>query len=689
MSEFFLELFSEEMPPNLQRSGRETLLQNIKNFLDKEKINYDENNNCFSTPNRLIIHFKKIEKEVIKGSQEFKGPSVKSSDHAINGFIKSNNISKNQIYKKKINNEEFYFYKSTKKKIKTALLLQKEIPEIISKIKWKKSMKWGEYSLYWGRPLKSIMTLYENKVLKFKLGHLHSKNITFIDKDYEDKSKSFKNYQTYISFFKKSGIIVNHNERKKYIENKLNQISKSKNLKLQLKDKLLDEVTNIVEKPNIILCSFNKQFLDIPKEIIIITIENYQKYFPLYDQNNNLTNYFIVVSDSKDKKGLIKKGNESVIEARLSDADYFWKKNRSQNMLKQISQLKKINYFNGLGTYYDKSQRLKKLGGQISDILLLSKEKIEIASSICKVDLLSDLVNEFPELQGLLGGYFAETQGFEKEVSTALKEQYLPTGPGSKIPKKSYSVALCLTDKIDTLVGFFGLGMIPSSSKDPYALRRLTIGLVKIIVQNKKNLKLKDIINYSCQLYNDQSKVFDKKLILQKLSTFIIDRLKNFMKEKGIRQDIIEGSVSEKNIDKLTSTFFKADKLNKIIDKQLGKDIVENYKRASSILNSEETQAGEEILGSADPGLFKNQFEKDLYKKINDIKKNFTSIGIETDFQAQLFLLASAKKEVSNFFDNVKVNDDDEILKKNRLQLLATFCKTFDNYINFTKLETQ
>ena len=688
MSELFLELFSEEMPPNLQCSVRETLLQNIKNFLDKEQINYDEYNNCFSTPNRLVIYFKKIEKEVIRASQEFRGPNVKSPEDAINGFIKSNNISKNQIYKKKINNEEFYFYKSPKKKIKTALLLQNEIPEIISRIKWKKSMKWGEYNLYWGRPLKSIMALYENKVLKFKLGHLHSKNITFIDKDYEDKTKSFKNYKSYASFFKKSGILINHNERKKYIENKLNQISKSKNLRIHLKDKLLEEVTNIVENPNIILCSFNEQFLDIPQEIVTITIENYQKFFPLYDQNNNLTNYFIVVSDSRDIKGFIKKGNESVIDARLSDADYFWKKNRSQNMLKQIDELKKINYFNGLGTYYDKSQRLKKLGGHLSDILLLSKEKIEIASSICKVDLLSDLVNEFPELQGLLGGYFAEAQGFEKEVSTALKEQYLPIGSNSYTPKKNYSVALCLTDKIDTLVGFFGLGMIPSSSKDPYALRRLTIGLVKIIVQNKKNLKLKEIINYSCQLYNDQSKQFDNKIILPKISSFIIDRLKNLMKEKGIRQDIIESSVLEKNIDKLTSTFSKAEKLNKIIDKQLGKDIIENYKRASNILNSEKDKEDSEILGAADPGLFQNQFEKDLYKKINEIKKNITSISIETDFQAQLFLLASAKKEVSNFFDNVQVNEEDEILKKNRLQLLAMFCKIFDNYINFTKVDT-
>ena len=495
-------------------------------------------------------------------------------------------------------------------------MLQKEIPEIISRLKWKKSMKWGEYNLYWGRPLKSIMALYENKVLKFKLGHLHSKNITFIDKDYENKTKSFKNYQTYASFFKKSGILINHNERKKYIENKLNQISKYNNLKLHLKDKLLDEVTNIVEKPNIILCSFNKQFLDIPKEIITITIENYQKYFPLYDQKNNLTNYFFVVSDAKDKKGLIKKGNESVIDARLSDADYFWKKNKSQNMLKQVSELKKINYFNGLGTYYDKSQRLKKLGGYLSDILILSKEKIEIASSICKVDLLSDLVNEFPELQGLLGGYFAEIQGFENDVCIALKEQYLPTGPNSNIPKKNYSIALSLTDKIDTLVGFFGLGIIPSGSKDPYALRRLTNGLVKIIVLNKKNLKLKEIINYSCQLYNDQSIDFDNKLILQKLSIFVVDRLKNFMKEKEIRQDIIESSVLEQNMDKLTSIFFKAYNLNKVIDKQLGKDIVENYKRASNILNSETNKEGDEILGSADPGLFKNQYEKDLYKKI-------------------------------------------------------------------------
>ena len=493
---------------------------------------------------------------------------------------------------------------------------------------------------------------------------------------------------SYTTHFKKSGVFINQNERKNFIQNKLSKLCKIKKFKLKLNEKLLNEVTNIVEKPNIILCTFDKKFLDIPKEIIITTIEKHQKYFPIYDNDNFLINNFFVVADCNDKTGFIKAGNESVIEARLSDADYFWRKNKSESMFKQVTILKKINYFKDLGNYFDKSQRLKNLSGLISDEFLISKEKIEIASTISKVDLLSNLVSEFPELQGTLGGYFAEVQGFEKDVCLAIKEQYLPVGLNSKVPKNNYSIALSLSDKIDTLVGFFGIDMVPTSSKDPFALRRLAIGLVKIIIENKKSIKLKEIINFSCQIYNSQSIKIDEKKVLENLSKFILERLKNFMKEKGIRQDIIESSVSNSNINKLLVTYTKANILNRLINKSTGIDLIENYKRALNILIAEKVIQNKDITGLTDPALFKDEAEKDLYKKINEIKKDFTSIKTENNYEVQLFNLASIKKEINKFFENVKVNDNDEILKKNRLQLLMLLCKTFDNYFNFSKIET-
>ena len=235
--------------------------------------------------------------------------------------------------------------------------------------------------------------------------------------------------------------------------------------------KLIDEVVNLVDSPNVLLCNFDKKFLSVPKEILTLTMETHQKYFPTFNDKNEITNQFLIVTNRKDHKGLIKIGNERVVEARLSDAEFFWNKDKTQNLVKKVSELKSMNFFKGLGSYFDKVQRMRKIGGMISDELLISKEKVELSASICKTDLTSDLVGEFPELQGLMGGYFSEHQGFDKDISLAISEQYLPIGLNSMVPKKPFSVALSITDKIDTLVGFFGINEKPTSSKDPLAIK--------------------------------------------------------------------------------------------------------------------------------------------------------------------------------------------------------------------------
>ena len=687
MSEFFLELFSEEIPPKLQIEARETLLNKFKEFFNSENIRFDKVNYSLSTPNRLIIYFKMIQSEIIKHSKEIRGPNIRASESAIEGFLKSNKIKFNNLYKKKSEKGEFYFYKTPKIKFKTKDLLQREIPNLLSQIKWKKSMKWGDYDLFWGRPLKSIMTLYKEKPIIFNFHHLKSSNNTYIDKDFELKKKSFKSFNAYINFFNSIGIIIDQKKRKDKIEKELYKISKKKNYLLKINLKLLEDVSNIVEKPKVIYCSFDKKFLDIPKEVIVTTIEKHQKFFPIHDKNNNLTNNFFIVADCEDKKGLIKKGNENVVDARLTDAEYFWKKNKSKSLLKQVSKLKNVSYFKGLGNYFDKAQRLKKLSGLLSDELLISREKVEISSIICKIDLLSDLVKEYPDLQGILGGYYAEAQGFDKDVCIAIKEHYLPIGSESRIPKNNYSIAISLSDKIDTLVGFFGLSLIPSSSKDPYGLRRLTIGLIKIIIENNKSIKIRDIINYSCQIYIEQQINFDNKKILNELSNFIIDRFKNFMKEKGVRSDIIESSTINYDLNKLSVIYEKSIFLQRILKKQAGKDLIESYKRAFNILQNEDISGRKEILGSPDPAIFKNDFEKNLYQKINNIRKELTSIKVENDYNSQLLILSSVKKDLTDFFDNVVVNESDPTLKKNRLELLKLVCRTYDGYIIFNKIE--
>ena len=686
MSEFFLELFSEEIPANLQKNARENLLQNFKDFFEKKNISFSKNLS-FSTPNRLLILFEGIKPEIKQKEEEVRGPKIDVPKKALDGFLRSNNFQKKDLYQKENDKGTFYFVKKPPKTIKISELLNENIPSILDGISWKKSMKWGDFQLYWARPLKSILAIFNNKNLLFKYHHLQSSNLTFVDKDFEDKKKSFNNFKLYIDYFKKSQIVIDQNKRKKFIELELLKKSKRKNLTIEISDKLLNEVTDLVNKPNILACKFDDKFLQIPKEILITTMQFHQKYFHTFDNKGNITNNFLVVANNKDNKGFIKSGNERVVNARLSDAQFFWEKNKSNNLVKQVSKLKLINYFKGLGTYFDKIQRMRKLGGMISDELLISKEKVEMSATICKVDLLSDIVGEFPELQGIMGSYFAEFQGFDKEISLAIREQYLPTGINSKTPKKLFSIALSLTDKLDTLVGFFGIDQKPTSSKDPFALRRLALGVIRLLLENKKEFKLKDLINYSSSLYQEQGFDLSNKTLHKDLTNFLIERLKNYMKEKNIRSDIIEAAINSYGIDNMVKAYNKALILNKLINQEIGQALVISYKRASNILDHELKNQELELSNAVDPVLFKNDFEKNLYKKINDLRKYFTSINKDENYELSLSNLAESKSIIFEFFDNVIVNDEDKTIQKNRLELLQMLCKTFDSYLNFSTIE--
>ena len=688
MSEFFLELFTEEVPANLQQNSRTILLEKFEKLFEEKKISFKKKLS-FSTPNRLIILFEGLSKVVTQEAEDVKGPNISAPEKALEGFIRSNQIDKKDLFKKTIEKGEFYFFKTSAKKVYTINLLEEFTPKILDNLQWRKSMRWGNYSLNWARPLKSILAVFDGKSLGFSFHHLKCSNTTFIDKEFEDKKKIFKDFKSYRKFFNQLGIIIDQTLRKAFIIKEFNKISNKKNLIIESNDKLLDEVTDLVEQPNILICKFDEKFLKIPKEILIVTMQFHQKYFPTFDKKGKITNEFLVVANNRDTKNYIKLGNERVVDARLSDAQFFWEKNKSQNLVKQVSKLKNMNYFKGLGSYFDKIQRMRKLGGMISDELLISKDQVELSASICKVDLISDLVGEFPELQGIMGGYFAEVQGFDREIVLAVSEHYLPTGLNSKTPKKPFSIALALTDKIDTLVGFFGINQKPTSSKDPYALRRSALGVIKILVDNGKEFKIKDLISYTVSLYRDQGLEFSNDSLIQELTDFLMDRLKYYMKEKKIRIDISEASIDSYGINHLNKIYKKSLMLNNLINKEVGEDIITSYKRASSILESELKNNDLELSNTTDSGIFKNEYEKNLLKKINELKKYFTNINKDEDYNESLVNLAGAKKVIFEFFDNVKVNDEDMNIKKNRLELLQMLCRTFDNYINFSNIETK
>lgn len=682
MSELFLELFSEEIPVSLQKDIREKLILDIKKVFEEKSIKFKKYFSL-STPNRLVVVFQNLDREVKIKSEEIKGPSTTSPPQALEGFLKSQKISKKQVFKKKNDKGEFYFYKTKETKLKTLDLIKERLPKILIEFKWKKSMKWGSYNLNWGRPLKSILCIFDKKVINFSIGHLKSSNYTFLDKDFEERKKTFNDFKTYQKSLEQTGTIIDQDKRKDHIRKEIEKILEKKNLIIDENEKLLDEVNNLVDQPHIIECSFDKKFLTIPQEILVLTMQSHQKYFPLFTKKKEITNEFIVVANKKDNKGLIKIGNERVVKARLEDAEFFWNKDKSQNLVKKVSGLKNMNFFKGLGTYFDKVQRMRKLAAMISDELLISKEKVELSATICKTDLISEIVGEFPELQGIMGGHLSHVQGFDKEISEAVKEQYLPTGPHSNVSKKPYSITLSLSDRIDTLVGFFGINEKPSSSKDPYALRRVAYGIIRMIIENKKDIKINDIISYSLNIYLDQDFKFSNNNIIKDISFFLKDRFKYYLKDKNFRPDIVDAAVKILDLNKISTTHEKAKSLNKIIEKPLGMDVVSSYKRAFNIINSETKKAGENLTNTTDPGIFNNEYEKALFKKTNELKQHFAMVENKQNFDEILSSLASAKKEIFDFFDNVKVNDESEIIKKNRLELLSFFCKTYENFIDF------
>ncbi len=682
MSEFLLELYSEEIPPQLQISARNELKLLTEKLLKQEGLKY-KSLATYSSPTRLTLVIRDIPKKIKISSKETRGPKVGVIDDILNSFIHSQNATKKDIFEKETEKGKFYFVKSRPKEILAKELLIKIALNSIASISWRKSMKWSDNNLLWGRPLRSIFAIYDKKFLPFSFGHLKSKDYIIVEQDLKTKIKKIKTFNEYSMFLKNNNIMIDHDAREKKILKKFEAIFELKNYNKFFDKKLLEEVVNIVEEPNILMVDFNKSYLEIPSEIIISTLKHHQRYFPLFDQKERLTNNFLVVANKSDTNNIIKKGNRRVVEARLSDAKFFWDKDKSKNLIKQIRKLKNIVFYDKIGTVYDKTQRLRKLSSLISDELNTNKEKIQIAASISKSDLCSDLVAEYPELQGVMGKYFALAQGFEEDVANAISDHYLPIGISSPIPKKQISYSISIIDKVDSLVGFFLIDEKPTSSKDPFALRRAAIGLLRVIIENNLTVKLRELISYSIRLFQDQGVEIKNSNAENEVLNFLKERMKNILKEKNVRSDIIEASISSHNGDNYLDLFKKSILMNKLITKEIGKNAISSYKRALNIIEKTDKR----IDGRPDAVLFRQDEEKVLFEKINEIRKAFTVKEDKKNYENLLIQLSEMKPFTDNFFDNVKVNDENHDIKNNRLELLKMFCDTFNIFINFSKLE--
>ena len=687
MSEFLLELYSEEIPHGLQIDCRTNLDASFQKKLEDHNIKY-KHINVFSTPSRLCIHIEGLPTNLLLEAKEIKGPKVGSPEQALEGFLKSNKLDKKDVFEKEIDKGKFYFAKTKQQKIDLQTLFATQVPEILKTLNWKKSMRWSNHSLSWGRPLKSILCLFDKHPVVFDFHHLKSSNKVHVGGPYDEKSFIVKNIVQYFSTLKDKKIILDQEVRKKMVLEGLKSVFKKSKCEDNPNAKLVEEVTNLVDYPTALKGQFSKEFLELPEELLHLTMMQHQRYFPMKSlETNKITNSFITISNNTDEKKLIIAGNESVLQARLSDAKFFWDKNKRQNLVKNVSKLNGITFYKDLGSLYDKTQRVRQLASLIADIIGANKGDTEIAGSICKADLVSDLVGEYPELQGVIGKYFALSQGFSPEIANAISDHYLPVGPTDRVPKDKISICVALADKLDTLIGFFGINLKPTSSKDPFALRRAVLGMIRIILDNKISISLKEIINNAKNLYLSNNVEIINDRLADDLMDFFNDRFKNLLKEKEKRLDVVDSVLSNNRSDDFYNLYLKITTIAKYIKQPDGINSIAAYKRAKNILEQNDQMVKDNIFGNPDPVLFNTEIEKNLLANIQEVREYFTTPSRLRDSQKSIKMLSDVKVLTDRFFEEVKVNDDNEEVKKNRLELLFLMCKTFDNFTDFSKLE--
>ena len=691
MSELFIELLSEEIPYWLQKNIVEQFKEKItdvvieNNLSLTNKINIDSN----FTPLRLIFSCSNLIKEQKSSIKEIKGPPVNAPENAILGFLKKVGVSKKNLEKKKINDQDYYFAKYEEIGKKSEEVIKNNLENIITTINWPKSMRWIHDNFKWGRPINNILFYFDNKFIPLDFLETYSinNNSFTISHKKNEKEIKFRSFNEYKKKLISSKVIIEQRKREEKIKKEINNFCKQK--KIVLKDKhifLVSLNAGLTEYPDVLFGKIQKDYMSLPQEILEVVMINDQNFIPLFEKNNNLSPHFVIVGDlieKKFQKGIVK-DNEKVLEARFADAVFYWENDLKIKLESRKQLLSDIQFHQKLGTFDDKIKRMEFFAMNLATQLnfQFNTSHLTEAVKLSKLDLTTGLVREFPELEGIIGGYIAEVEKKDKDVCLSLKEQYLPKGPSDLCPKSNLSILLSLSDKLDTLLGFFLIDEMPTSSKDPYALRRSALGILRIIIENNLKIELEKIFNDEViNKYNLQN---TKNFEIKNLIFFLINRFKFFLKAITKRQDVVNAFFIEKFFSSDFLTLYKKFiALNNFINKGEGKKIIELNKRALNIVIIEGKKV--EINNFIDKDLLKEQHEKILVDSLNKVKNKIENE--EEDFNSVLNTISSLHTPLNNFFDNVMVNVDDVKIKSNRLSILKKVLDTIKVYADFSKIQ--
>ncbi len=687
--DLLLEFFSEEIPSRMQLNAEKQLENLFIKSLTNRDLHFDSFK-TFSGPRHLSIIIKNI--DLIQKDQkiEKRGPRYDADQKAIIGFLNSNNLDLTDTYIKETKNGRFYFYSQIIKGQKTVKILPDMINEIINSFIWPKSQRWANTDLKWARPLRNIILLLNDKVVKGKiiLGKdiiLNFTNFTFSHR-YNDKKIIINKVQSYEKLLKNNNIIVDRRKRLNKIINDTLQLLDNKNLKLVDDKVLLEEVVGLVEFPNVLIGSINNQFMKLPREVLSTVMRVHQKYFSITDRKNNLVSKFLFVANSiKDKERDLRviEGNERVLKARLSDAIYFMETDTSSTFENWDQKLKNVLFYEGLGSVHDKTRRMSSISTTFARTFGVKSNLAKQAAILSKADLVSEMVIEFPELQGIMGGYYAKIKNKSDEISKAIFEHYRPQGVSDDLPETKLGSLLSIVDKIDTLVGFFTIDKKPSGSKDPFALRRNGFSIVQILTHLKICISINELLKPPLKEYGCNSKSIKLSLV-----DFMIDKLRFILSNQNNRKDIVNSVLYSKILDDLPINVImnRIEQISNYAEDKGFKLLLNNFKRINNILKSVKFSNNKEV--QVNINLFQTIEEKKIYDLMNSFSKEIKEKGISDKYQGSLIKsLVKMNQSISFFFDNVIVNHNKEDIKINRLCLLKRLHNLILEFSNLEMIE--
>ena len=687
MPDLLVELFSEEIPARMQAKAADDLRRMVTDRLVAEGLVY-EGAKAFATPRRLTLTVHGIPARQSDLREERRGPRVGGPDAAIQGFLKATGLA--SLEEAQIQRDpkkgDFYIALIEKPGRATLDVLADILPVIVRTFPWPKSMRWGARSakpgaLQWVRPLHSIIATFgleteEPDVVKFAVDGIEAGQTTYGHRFMAPAPIRVRRFEDYEAKLLEAKVVLDPERRKDTIATDAKQLAFAQGFELVEDQGLLDEVAGLVEWPVVLMGSFDRDFLSIPDEVIRATIRNNQKCFVVSDpKTGRLTNKFILTANIEASDGgkAIVAGNERVIRARLSDAKFFYETDLKTRLDDRLPKFDGIVFHEKLGTQGERIRRIERLAAEIAPLVGADVAKAKRAAHLAKADLLTEVVGEFPELQGLMGKYYALAQGEDASVAGASEEHYKPQGPNDRVPTDPVSVAVALADKIDMLVGFWAIDEKPTGSKDPYALRRAALGVIRLTVENVLRLSLLKISESSVLgLLESGTRhaLVDSSKLPGDLLAFFADRLKVQLREQGARHDLVDAVFALEGQDDLLMVVRRVEALGKFLETDDGKNLLAGTKRAANILRIEEKKDGKTYDGAPDPALYSLAEEKALAKAIDEVKAEASAAVAAEDFAGAMSGMAKLRPAVDAFFDKVKVNDDDARVRENRLKLL-------------------